>query len=251
VFGREHPEHVRTVVRDAVAAERAEAARYGVRLWHPADPADHRCADAVRAIAEQVELPPAPGVTRAHAHAVATGAGVLGHHFGTTLLPPLPPVRHFLVQHLATPELVGSLHDSSVPDYRLDGATGLHHQGSDPRYPATTYDPLESLETTFAAPDPATSAELAEILRGQGGSGVDLARSLHQRHGIPSLFASGSGHRARQASDVALGLLSKPYDARGVVMAVEAMGAILSGGTPARLPHGLEVFHAPVPAASV
>jgi DNA-binding response OmpR family regulator len=92
---------------------------------------------------------------------------------------------------------------------------------------------------------------LLDIDLGQGGSGVDLARSLHQRHGIPSLFASGSGHRARQASDVALGLLSKPYDARGVVMAVEAMGAILSGGTPARLPHGLEVFHAPVPAASV
>ena len=56
--------------------------RFGVNLWHTLDLANYRCADSVRAFAEQAAVPPDPEVTRVHAHAVSSAFGLLGHHFG-------------------------------------------------------------------------------------------------------------------------------------------------------------------------
>src|SRR5688500_12869369 len=79
---------------------------------------------------------------------------------------------------------------------------------------------------------------LLDIDLGRGGNGVDLARCLCERQGLPCLFASGSTHEARDARDVALGLLNKPYGSKEVVLAVEAAGVLMGGRTPAQAPAG-------------
>ncbi|WP_307128527.1 DUF6002 family protein [Streptomyces sp. B1I3] len=149
------------------------AARTGFRLWHTLDLVNYQCSDAVRAFAEHAELPQAPGVTRTHAHAVSSAFGLLGHHFGTTLLPGSPAApQYFLVQHMATPDMVLSLYGATPPEYRFDPATGLYHQHKDPRYPATTFDPAENLEPTFYTRRPATSPAMNQLIRTHGGGGV-------------------------------------------------------------------------------
>ncbi|MEA5360275.1 DUF6002 family protein [Amycolatopsis sp., V23-08] len=174
-----HPDHVKTVALQALELYSAELYEStGARLWHTLDLANYRCADAVRAFVEQADLPPAPGRTRLHAHSVSSAFGLLGHHFGTTLLPDPPRSGYFLVQHLDTPDMVQSLHGISAPEYRLDPATGLHHQDAQPRYPATTFDPAENLETTFYTRKPATSPAMNRIIEAQGGGGIVV--SLHE-----------------------------------------------------------------------
>ncbi|MGW5177073.1 DUF6002 family protein [Streptomyces sp. NPDC004082] len=164
-------------VVDTIAQELA--ARTGFRLWHTLDLANYQCCDAVRAFAEHAELPQAPGVTRSHAHAVSSAFGLLGHHFGTTLLPaPTAAPQYFLVQHMATPDMVLSLYDATPPTYRLDPATGLYHQHEDPHYPAATFDPAENLEPTFYTRRPATSPAMNQLIRTHGGGGVVV--SLHE-----------------------------------------------------------------------
>ncbi|MEU0896310.1 DUF6002 family protein [Streptomyces massasporeus] len=171
---------VKPLTRHAVDSAAGElAARTGFRLWHTLDLVNYQCADAVRAFAEHVELPRAPGVTRTHAHAVSSAFGLLGHHFGTTLLPGTPDAaRYFLVQHMATPDMVQSLYGTGAPRYRFDAATGLHHQHEDPHHPATTFDPAENLEPTFYTRSPATSPAMNRLIRTQGGGGVVV--SLHE-----------------------------------------------------------------------
>jgi hypothetical protein len=169
------------------------AARTGFRLWHTLDLINYQCSDAVRAFAERAELPQAPGVTRAHAHAVSSAFGLLGHHFGTTLLPETSAApQYFLVQHMATPDMVLSLYDTKAPEYRFDPATGLHHQHEDPHYPVTTFDPAENLEPTFYTRSPATSPAMNKLIRTHGGGGVVV--SLHEclsRYGeVRALLAS-------------------------------------------------------------
>ena len=83
---------------------------------------------------------------------------------------------------------------------------------------------------------------LLDIDLGRGGSGVHLARLLHERQGPPCLFASGSSDQAHGARDVALGLLSKPYGADDLVLAVAVAEAVLMGDQPAQVPHGMELF---------
>ena len=83
---------------------------------------------------------------------------------------------------------------------------------------------------------------LLDIDLGRGGNGVELARCLHQRHGIPSVFTSGSTTAARCGRDVALGLLSKPYSSNDLLLAVAWVDALLSGAKLARVPARMEVF---------
>lgn len=165
---------VKPLTRQVVDTTTEElAVRTGFRLWHTLDLVNYQCSDAVRAFAERAELPQAPGVTRAHAHAVSSAFGLLGHHFGTTLLPELPAgPQYFLVQHMATPDMVLNLYGATAPEYRFDPATGLHHQYEDPRYPATTFDPAENLEPTFYTRSPATSTAMNKLIRTHGGGGV-------------------------------------------------------------------------------
>jgi hypothetical protein len=179
VLVRGYAEHVKSVAKKALSAIADELyARQGIRLWHTLDLANYQCADAVRAFAEHAALPATPGVTRAHVHAVSSAFGLLGHHFGTSLLPESQRSQYFLVQHLSTPDMVVSLHDLQPPSYRYDETTGLYHQDGQPRYPATTFDPAENLETTFYTRMPATSPTMNEIIHGQGGGGIVV--SLHE-----------------------------------------------------------------------
>lgn len=181
VLDPEQPLHVKEVVRQALRACSAELyASYGVRLWHTLDLANYRCADVVRAFAEDAVAPVQAGVSRAHAHAVSSAFGLLGHYFGTTLLPDAPePSQYYLVQHMDTADMVLSLHGiSELPQYRHDPESGLYHQATDPRYPRTTFDPAENLEPTFYTRSPATSPEMNRIIAQQGGGGIVV--SLHE-----------------------------------------------------------------------
>lgn len=179
VLDMDHPDHVETVALGALHEYADEVyERTGARLWHALDLADRRCADAVRAFAEYADLPADPARGRMHAHAVSSASGLLGHHFGTTLLPEPVRSRYFLVQHLATPHLVRSLHGITSPYYGFHPATGLYRQDEEPRYPATTFDVAENLETTFYTRKPATSSAMNEIIRAQGGGGIVV--SLHE-----------------------------------------------------------------------
>jgi hypothetical protein len=165
----------------------------GVNLWYTLDLANYQGADAARAFAERELLPPRPAVTRAHAHSVSSAFGLLGHHFGTTMLPPAElPAQYFLVQHLATPDMVTSLYGTEVPAYRHDPATGLYQQDADPRFPATTYDPAENLEPTFYTRSPATSAAMNEIIARQGGGGIVVSQRecLERYPRVRTLLAS-------------------------------------------------------------
>ncbi|GAA1997101.1 DUF6002 family protein [Catenulispora subtropica] len=180
VLDPSQPAHVKSVALDAVTACRdAVFAQTGFRLWHTLDLGNYRCADAVRAWAENVMAPPVPGRTRAHAHAVSSAFGLLGHAYGGTLLEDAPePGQYFLVQHLATPDMVLSLHGAAIPEYRHDPVSGLYHQQDDPRFPATTFAVDEDLEPTFYTRSPATSPEMNEIINRQGGGGIVV--SLHE-----------------------------------------------------------------------
>ncbi|WP_405528532.1 DUF6002 family protein [Streptomyces avidinii] len=171
---------VKTVTKLVVEEVTKElAARTGFRLWHTLDLVNYQCSDALRAFAERSELPQAPGITRAHAHAVSSAFGLLGHHFGTTLLPAAPSApQYFLVQHMATPDMVLSLYGMTAPEYRLNPSTGLHYQDEEPRYPAVTFDPAENLESTFYTRAPATSPAMNALIRSSGGGGVVV--SLHE-----------------------------------------------------------------------
>ena len=89
-----------------------------------------------------------------------------------------------------------------------------------------------------------TRPELAliDINLTAGGDGIALARTLRDRHGVPSLFVSGQAPDALAAKDAALGLVRKPYAPEDVARAVEAVAELLRGCRPARLPPGLELF---------
>jgi hypothetical protein len=193
VLTRDHPDHVKTVVLETLRQCAYEVyARTGTRLWHTLDLANYRCADALRAFVEHTDLPAEPGRDRLHAHAVSSAFGLLGHHFGTTLLPDAPRPQYFLVQHLATADMVRSLYDITAPDYRFDAATGLYHQNEQPRYPTITFDPAEILESTFYTSRPATSPAMNEIIRTHGGGGivVSLYECLARYGQIRALLAS-------------------------------------------------------------
>lgn len=74
-------------------------------------------------------------------------------------------------------------------------------------------------------------------------SGLDCARVLHKRYGLPVIFLTGDVERARLGQDVALGSLAKPISEATMIAAIHAVEEMLRGTMPARLPPGLEVFH--------
>ncbi|UNZ19903.1 DUF6002 family protein [Streptomyces sp. 891-h] len=194
----------------AYCRERAHALRTGTgaALWYVRDPVDHRAADALRAFVEREALGAAGAGGRAHAQAVATGSGLLGHRLGSTLLEPdgtdgagrtgerdgrggaagrngTPAARYLLVQQLHTPDLVlhlltGSFSREGVPPYAYDRARRLHHQPAggtpDPHFPRTAHHPQEILDPTFFTRAPATAPELSALVRTHGGDGIVVSR---------------------------------------------------------------------------
>ena len=85
---------------------------------------------------------------------------------------------------------------------------------------------------------------LLDVNLRDGSSGVDVARALFERWGVLSIFASGQMMEARQARDVALGYIRKPYEVQTVLRGVEVAREVMSGAKPSAVPPGFELFQA-------
>ena len=69
-------------------------------------------------------------------------------------------------------------------------------------------------------------------------NGIELAEAA-KKHGIPTLFATG--HAYPGAAGIAVGCLSKPYNERQLLKAIECVDRHLQGES-VKLPRGLELF---------
>ena len=118
-------------------------------------------------------------------------------------------------------------------------ADSLEDGGHEVVGPAATM--AEALALCEAAPP-----ELAvlDVNLGDGSNGVDVARALLERWGVRSIFTSAHVTEARRAEGVALGCIGKPYQAATVLRGVEMAREVMDGGTPRRVPAGLELFFA-------
>ena len=71
------------------------------------------------------------------------------------------------------------------------------------------------------------------------GSGVEVARAAHGR-GVAVLFVTGNC--PTEGRTLAHGCLAKPYAARDLLAAIEALDQVRQGEQPRRLPNGLSLF---------
>jgi DNA-binding response OmpR family regulator len=106
--------------------------------------------------------------------------------------------------------------------------------------PVASVEEAEALASTHH-PDLA----LVDINLAGNDEGVELARDLKLRYGVPSLFVTGQIVQARQNADAALGVLAKPFAFEALVDCVPVAAELVRGQTPAKLPRGLEVFAHP------
>jgi hypothetical protein len=205
-------EAVKRIGREFADAHAVRLKRqHGLNLWCSLALPNYLLADTARAFFEHV-VDPTTGKPRLHAHAVSSAFGMLGYHRGRTVLERAGLVSAdsrpatLLVQHMATADMVlslkhGSFDRAGVPSYTSDPATGLWHQnGTDPHFPATTYDPDEVLDPTFYTRRPATSPEMNDLIGRYGGDGIVV--SLHeclQRY--PEIRARLTGHDRGLPSD--------------------------------------------------
>ena len=118
-------------------------------------------------------------------------------------------------------------------------ADSLEDGGHEVVGPAATM--AEALALCEAAPP-----ELAvlDVNLGDGSNGVDVARALLERWGVPSIFASAQMMEARRARDIALGQIRKPYGTETVLRSVEVAREVMRGGKPVTVPAGFELFAA-------
>ncbi|MFD8751877.1 DUF6002 family protein [Kitasatospora sp. NPDC059577] len=157
----------------------------GFRIWYTLDLDNYRIADAARAFVEAELLPlTEQSAPRVHAHAVSSAFGLLGYHLGHRLLAegstgfPVP-ARHpgfFLIQQLATADMVTSLLGTKVPDYTYDDDSGLWRQSTAAAFPAVTDHPEEVIDATFYTKEPPTRAQVNAIVARHGGGGVVVSR---------------------------------------------------------------------------
>lgn len=74
------------------------------------------------------------------------------------------------------------------------------------------------------------------------GSGIDVARAAFES-GIAAMFVTGDCPAGGE--EVAMGCLSKPYAQRDLLVAINAVEAVLDGRKPKRLPGGFRLFARP------
>jgi DNA-binding response OmpR family regulator len=79
-------------------------------------------------------------------------------------------------------------------------------------------------------------------LKGGKGAGIDFARNLLDKCGIPSLFVSGQIGEARKNKDAALGFLGKPWRSRTLLASVDVAHRLINGENPDPVPPELELF---------
>ena len=72
--------------------------------------------------------------------------------------------------------------------------------------------------------------------------GVDVARLLTSEYGTTCIFLTAQLDRARAAKDVAVGVVTKPYDPHLLLQAVDVTAAIRTGLIPTMVPQHLELF---------
>lgn len=72
--------------------------------------------------------------------------------------------------------------------------------------------------------------------------GVDVARLLNSEYGTTCIFLTAQPERARAAKDVAVGVVTKPYDPHSLLRAVEIAADIRIGLIPTMVPRHLELF---------
>ena len=86
---------------------------------------------------------------------------------------------------------------------------------------------------------------LVDINLRDGSCGIDLARELLSRWGVPSLFISGQRIEAYANRDAALGYIGKPYSPETVLASIEVVAHIMAGLPPPSpaVPRELELFH--------
>lgn len=80
---------------------------------------------------------------------------------------------------------------------------------------------------------------LADLRLSGGDNGIDVARVAHAQ-GVPVLFVSG--HCPEAARQLAVGCLAKPYRARDLLDAIDAVEAHLKGKKTAKAPEGLTLY---------
>jgi two-component SAPR family response regulator len=79
-------------------------------------------------------------------------------------------------------------------------------------------------------------------LRDGRGAGIDFARDLLDRCGVPSLFISGQAREARENKDAALGYLGKPWRSGTLLASVDVAHRLINGENPDPVPPELELF---------
>lgn len=170
------PAQVKEIARGVVDAYLADPSVDGWRIWHTLDLDNYRVADVVRTCVEAEYRDQATtGRPVWHVHAVSSAYGLLGYSLGCELLCAAHP-GFFLVQHLATPDMVLSLSGARLPRYRRDAGSGLWRQAVDPRFPQVADSAEESIDPTFYTQAPVTSAQIDALIREHGGGGVVVSK---------------------------------------------------------------------------
>lgn len=84
-------------------------------------------------------------------------------------------------------------------------------------------------------------------------SGLDCARVLFGRYGIPVVFLCGDPDLARRGADSALGVLAKPTEADALLRVIRSANDLAQGRVPQSFPPGFIAFRRsePRPSSSV
>ncbi len=194
VFVLEHPtaEWVKRVAEEFKVLYHLRAST-ALRLWHAKCVDNYRFADQARAFFD-FEYGDAWDLDRRtlHVQAVSSACGLLGYCSGIDALQRdgrrVATPEFLLVQHLASSDLVkhllgGQFGEQHTPLYAPTDQ-GLWVQGRSAHFPASTWNPHETLETSLYSHVPPTAAEMTARVRSNGGSGIVV--SLHeclQRYG--------------------------------------------------------------------
>lgn len=125
------------------------------------------------------------------------------------------------------------------PICALSTVSELEQAGHQTLGPATTLE--EGLELARTG-HPALALIDIDLMR--AGDGVELAKGLRDLH-VAAVFVSAQHPSAYENSDLALGLIGKPYNPADLPSSIEIIAAVMAGKSvpAASLPRALQLFH--------